>query len=81
MRNVFVIAIMTLMVIMCFSTAMAEEDGSAGVSVWVDDGGPDVWGDAMDETEESRWYGGTGRGEPEADAIEAAGGDGTGEYD
>ncbi|MGB2601616.1 MAG: hypothetical protein WBD00_02240 [Candidatus Omnitrophota bacterium] len=80
MKNIFVLGVITVMVIMCSSVVLAEEDASVGVFVGVEDDDPDVWGDPMNETEESEWYGGIGRGEPDADAIEAAGGDDTGEY-
>jgi hypothetical protein len=61
--------------------AIAEEETSAGVGVSFEEYGYDMWGDPGDETGESEWDGGIGRGEPDADAIVAAGGDGTGRYD
>ena len=80
MKNMFAIITVILMAVMFSCCALAEEDASVGVAVGVEDDGPDVWGDPMNETEESEWYGGIGHGEPDADAIEAAGGDDTGEY-
>ena len=65
----------------CGVAAIAEEDTSEGVGVAIEGYGDNMWGDPMDETEESEFDGGLGRGEPDADAIQAAGGDGTGEYD
>ncbi|MFC1570905.1 hypothetical protein ACFL4E_03915, partial [Candidatus Omnitrophota bacterium] len=63
--------------------SMADDDGAVDVTVWDDDGDFGDWSDPMDNiTEESGEYGGTGSGrEPDADVIEAGGGDGTGRFD
>lgn len=62
---------------------LTEEDGAVDVTVWDDDGDFGDWSDPIDNiTEESEEYGGTGSGnEPDADAITAGGGDGTGRFD
>ena len=82
MKKFFIAGMVVVFACMaCGVAAMAEEDASVGIGVAVEGYGDDMWGDPMDETEESEFDGGLGRGEPDADAIEAAGGDGTGEYD
>jgi hypothetical protein len=83
-----VIAVCAVITMMFFSPApvsTAEEGSHEEVGIEFDeygyDPGYDAWGHPGDESEESEWDGGMGRGEPDVSAIQAAGGDGTGRYD
>lgn len=82
------IAVYALITMMCFSPAAvstAEEASREEIGIEFDEYGYgmgyDAWGHPADESEESEWDGGIGRGEPDVSAIQAAGGDGTGRYD
>ena len=82
--NKLIICAMAIMIMfsVCSFPALAEEEKASDVSVWVEDDYEGVGAEPLDSiSEESEWYGGTGSGEPEADTIEAAGGDGTGRFD
>ena len=78
-------AVIAMMFLSLSGISTAEEESHAGVGIVFDeygyDSGYDAWGHPSDESEQSEWDGGIGRGEPDVSAIQAAGGDGTGRYD
>lgn len=83
MRKILILAaIVALMASACAYAVHAEEEKDSDVTVWVEDDYEGIGAEPMDNiTQESEWYGGTGSGEPDADAIEAEGGDGSGRFD
>ena len=85
MKKIIILSMTVMLMLGAGILLSAEEtsDGAMDVTVWEEGDDIESWSDPIDNvTEESEEYGGTGAGnEPDADAIIAGGGDGTGRFD